>query len=348
MKKRQHAQVMAKAHGKSSQQESMDTESGYSSDHDSEGERELVIAEFDAEETTISKDSEKIEAHFKFSFNVDDKLVMEEIPIQQNIQSVEFLRSSSDEQVPLPQKRESVIKHTGKSLQSRNEHENDLCNSYTNAHQDFSKHLSFDTDPWFIPTMETLPMTLLSDMGQYDLLDNCNAYNRKCTTLNACSCNTSNSAKTPQQQTLYISTPAANQLLINFVPHDDIPRVDPQPDTRIKEFSCKFDACDKSYYKQSHLKAHIRTHTGEKPFTCPYPNCEKIFARSDELSRHKRAHAGVKRFTCRYCGKAFMRSDHLSKHEQRHISGPKLSCRSKTKLKIAQVSGSSGILVNIV
>ena len=79
MKKRQHAQVMAKAHGKSSQPESMDTESGYSSDHDSEGERELVIAEFDAEETTISKDSEKIEAHFKFSFNVDDKLVMEEV-----------------------------------------------------------------------------------------------------------------------------------------------------------------------------------------------------------------------------------------------------------------------------
>ena len=92
----------------------------------------------------------------------------------------------------------------------------------------------------------------------------------------------------------------------------------PDGSPRKKQHVCHYPNCSKVYGKTSHLRAHIRWHTGERPFICYWLYCGKRFTRSDELQRHLRTHTGEKRFVCVECGKRFMRSDHLNKHVKTH------------------------------
>ncbi|CAK8691539.1 unnamed protein product [Clavelina lepadiformis] len=87
---------------------------------------------------------------------------------------------------------------------------------------------------------------------------------------------------------------------------------------REKRFSCKF--CDKSFKCKTHLKCHIRTHTGERPYQCQV--CQKSFKRKSSLHIHMRIHTGDRPYQCEVCQKSFTQKiclqRHMVIHTERH------------------------------
>ncbi|XP_030266668.1 zinc finger protein 850-like [Sparus aurata] len=90
-----------------------------------------------------------------------------------------------------------------------------------------------------------------------------------------------------------------------------------------KPFSCS--VCSKGFNQISHLKRHMRIHTGKKTLSCSV--CGKRFGQNSHLEKHLKCHTGEKSYSCWSCNKCFTQSEHLQKHMRTHTGEKPLGCR---------------------
>ncbi|KAM4632763.1 zinc finger protein 236 [Polymixia lowei] len=96
---------------------------------------------------------------------------------------------------------------------------------------------------------------------------------------------------------------------------------DDNEDSNKRAYRCSW--CNKGFKKSSHLKQHVRSHTGEKPYKCPL--CGRAFVSAGVLKSHLNTHTGVKPFKCNVCDASFTTNGSLNRHMIIHVKSFKCS-----------------------
>lgn len=77
-----------------------------------------------------------------------------------------------------------------------------------------------------------------------------------------------------------------------------------------RPYNCEM--CGRKFIRATHLRRHMRIHTGEKPFSCHI--CGRRYARGDYLRAHINAHRRDKVHKCKHCSEVFYDLTRFANH----------------------------------
>ncbi|XP_059474682.1 zinc finger and SCAN domain-containing protein 12-like [Neocloeon triangulifer] len=95
-----------------------------------------------------------------------------------------------------------------------------------------------------------------------------------------------------------------------------------------EEVICQWAGCGKRFDKPCRLRAHMRSHTGDRPYICTFEGCKWSFSTASKLRRHSQKHTDERNFKCPMdgCPKAFLRPEHLREHILTHQGTKNWEC----------------------
>ncbi|CAC5396702.1 unnamed protein product [Mytilus coruscus] len=91
-----------------------------------------------------------------------------------------------------------------------------------------------------------------------------------------------------------------------------------------KNFKCTYEGCRWAFYLYNELKAHYRSHTGERAYLCDI--CGYAAGTKNRLNRHHHTHTGERAYHCEYCNYKAGTRTHLRRHMRIHIGSKPYKC----------------------